>query len=424
MSFAAFVAEFGITIVFYIVIISLIIINRKKFSFEAKIIALYRTKIGLKLMKRWGEGAERLIKVLAVVGIVVGFAGMALSVFLILQGFYNLLFVPSAPPTFAPVIPGARIPGLGIKVPLFSGLVALFISIVVHEFSHGLVAAAHRLRLKHSGFVMFGPLPGAFVEPDEKQLQSAKTKTQLAVYAAGPFSNILLTIVVILLFGFLPILAGSAGSEPSEGLVRFTRSTSVVDFSSLREKLYEPTGLRIIEVVDGSPARGAGLPNGTLVTSINGVGIMENLTRFAQELGSLDNLTPGQEVVLGSGEESWKVLTAPRPGNESVGFIGIQFEVETRKNPLMLERVGSVGFFLLERLYEVVLWIILLSSGLGLANLLPLGPVDGGRMLLSALERYLPKERARLFWSKISVAVLVAVLLLVFVPIFKSILPL
>ncbi len=422
MSFASFIAEFGLTILFYVIVIALIIINRKKFDFEAKIIALYRTKIGLKLMKHWGEGASRFIKVLAVIGIVIGFAGMGFSIYMILDGFRNLLFVPGAPPTFAPVIPGARIPGLDIKVPLFGGLVALFISVVVHEFSHGLVAAAHKIRLKNTGFVMFGPLPGAFVEPDEKELRNASTGAQLAVYAAGPFSNILLTIVVIILFGFLPIFAG-AGGVYSEKLDRFTEVTSIVNTANLRENLYEIHGLRLTTVVESSPAAIGGLSNQTFISSVNNVSIYDNMTLFADQLVSFGNLTPNQELWFGNENESWHVVTSQHPDNATKGWIGISYEFLSRKNPGAIEKYGTVGFYLLERYIEVIFWLILLSSGLGLANLLPLGPVDGGRMVLVTLERFLEKKNARLIWSKISLIVFVAVLILLFGPMIRGLLP-
>lgn len=419
MSFSSFLAEYGVTIAFYVVIILLIVINRKKFHFESKIIAMYRTKIGIKMMHKWGSKARKLVRFLGVFGIVIGFAGMLTSVFFIGQGFYNLIAVPDAPPTFSPVIPGANIPGLNIKVPLFAGLLALFISVVVHEFAHGVVGSAYSLRIKSSGFVMFGPLPGAFVEPDEKQLRKASTKAQLSVYAAGPFSNILLTIIAIILFGFLPIFAGAAGVQ-SDRLDTFTRYTSIVNFAELSEGMYELSGIRIVDVVDDSAAAVAGLPQGTLVTSINDASINDNVSLFFEEYASFDNLTPGDKVVFGNGSASWTIITKANPDNESRGWIGIMQSAETKKSDEALDRFGLAGFFLLEHGFDVVFWLILLSSGLGLANLLPLGPVDGGRMLLAVFERFMKKEKAQKLWLRISSITFVAVLILVFVPMIRG----
>ena len=418
----AFLHDYALVIAFYAAVILLIYLNRKKFAFQGKIIAMYRTKIGLKTMHKWGDKAGGFIRALAIIGVVIGFAGMITSVVMIIDGFYKLLFVPQAPPTFAPVIPGVKIPGLGIKVPLFIGLIALFVSVAVHEFSHGVVAAARKLRVKSSGFVMFGPLPGAFVEPDEKQLEKASTKTQLSVYAAGPFSNILLTIVLIILFGFLPLFVMAAGGTPSHGLETFTKYTSIVNTAKIKGEMYVPTGMTIMSVVPGSGAADAGLQNMTVISAIDGVDLRDNLSAFAEEIISFQNLTPGDEVNFSNDNQSWQITTKPRANNASRGQIGIVFDQNfvVEKNPVSLKKYGVVGFWGLEQLFTLVFWIILLSSGLGLANLLPLGPVDGGRMLLATLERFMKKEKAQLLWGKISTVVFIAVIILVIGPILLS----
>ncbi len=71
---------------------------------------------------------------------------------------------------------------------------------VVHEFSHGVVARAHDINVKSSGLAFFGPILGAFVEPDDKELKSKPYKSQLSLFAAGPFSNIILWGVFSLIF--------------------------------------------------------------------------------------------------------------------------------------------------------------------------------------------------------------------------------
>ena len=420
----SFLAQYGSVIAFYAIIIFLIIRYRKRFDFQGKIVAMLRTKIGLKLMRKWGTNGRRFVKGLATAGIYVGFIGMAATVYMIVDGLRKLIFVPSAPPTFAPVLPGVNIPGVEIFVPFWYGIIALFLTIVVHEFSHGVVAAAHRMKVKNSGFVMFGPLPGAFVEPDEKQLQKAKPKSQLSVYAAGPFSNILLIIILILLFGFLPLFVSGAGGTPSEGLQTFTRYTSVVNFAEVRQGMYEPTGLRITGVKEDSAAAAAGLENDTVIRSINGHDIRENLSAFSREIVAFQNLTPGDEVTFSNENETWSITTREHPENESRGWIGIIFDTgfASRKDPAAVERYGSFGFSALEVLYQQVLWLIILSSGIGLANLLPLGPVDGGRMLLVGLERFLPKKKAQVVWGKISMAVFLLVIILVIGPILQNIL--
>ena len=419
----SFLSQYGSVIIFYALVIILIYANRKRFDFPAKLIAMYRTKIGIKTMERWGKKAERLIKILAIIGVIIGFIGMAATVYLIIDGLYKLIFVPSAPATFAPIIPGVKIPGVEIFVPFWYGIIALFLTIVVHEFSHGVVAEAYRMRVKHSGVGMMGPFPMAFVEPDEKQLTKAKTKAQLSVYAAGPFSNILLTIILILLFGFLPLFVAAAGGTPSEGLLKFTKHTSIIDTYSVRQGLYEPTGLKILTVANDSGAQEAGLPPGTIITAINGEGITHNLTAFTEELVAFQDLKPNQTITLGNENDTYTITTKPWPENRSKGRIGITFDTTyvTRRSPQAMEKYGNTGITLFEVLFQQVFWLILLSSGIGLANLLPLGPVDGGRMLLAALEARMEKKRAQRIWGQVSAVTFVAVILLVVVPIIRNI---
>ncbi|MBN1275717.1 site-2 protease family protein [Candidatus Woesearchaeota archaeon] len=418
----SFISQYGSVIIFYAAIIGIIYANRKKFDFPAKLIAMYRTKIGIRLMHKWGEGAERFIKALALIGIYVGFAGMLLACWLIIKGWFNLLFVPEAPAMFAPVLPGVKIPGVDVFIPFWYGIIALFLTIVVHEFSHGVVAAAHRLKVKHSGFVMFGPLPGAFVEPDEKQLMKAKPKVQLGVYAAGPFSNILLTLILILAFGFLPFFAANLGGG-SEGLERFTEKTSITSFTELFDELYRPAGLPT-NAVPGGAAAEAGVMNGTVVKAINGVEIY-NLTAFIDEYLAIANLTPGDTITLSNATHDFIITTRTHPDNESRAYLGVFFDwnaAAVEPDPAAQERFGPAGFKFREVAFWQVFWLIVLSSGIGLANLLPIGPVDGGRMFLIALERVFPEERARKLWGKVSAFVLISIIILVLAPIIKHLL--
>jgi len=45
--------EYGIVILFYVSVILLIYLNRSKFHFENKFIAMYKIKFGLKFMERF-----------------------------------------------------------------------------------------------------------------------------------------------------------------------------------------------------------------------------------------------------------------------------------------------------------------------------------------------------------------------------------
>ena len=55
---------------------------------------------------------------------------------------------------------------------------------------------------------------------------------------------------------------------------------------------------------------------------------------------------------------------------------------------------------------DLIFWLYVLSLGVGLFNLVPLGPIDGGRMLLTALEGFIHEKKANRIWKSVSFVVL------------------
>ena len=92
------------------------------------------------------------------------------------------------------------IPGLNPVIPLGYGILALVIAIVVHEMSHGILTRVGKMRIQSLGLLFLVFPMGAFVEPDEKALQNATRSRRSKVFAAGPASNIVLSLVVLALF--------------------------------------------------------------------------------------------------------------------------------------------------------------------------------------------------------------------------------
>ncbi len=383
MTLATFFSNYKYILLFYLLLIAIIYYNRKKFQFQAKIIALYRTKLGISLMDKIAKKFPRLVKTLATIGIYVGYLGMLVILFFIFQGIYLLLFVPSAPATFTPVIPGVPIPGSPVFVPFWYGILSLFIVVVIHEFSHGVVARAYNIPVKSSGFVLFGPLPGAFVEPDEKKLRRQSAKIQNSLFAAGPFSNVLTAIVIIVLF------------------------LSVV--SPAFTKLYTPLGVSFTELDAGLPAQKAGVPLNEVYNHVNHQPI-KDINDFVKVL---DPIKPGDSVTISNDQDSYTLIATAKEKSDK-GYLGVHATTRYAQD-------GTLGFQLFGIVVEFLNWIYLLSLGLGLANLLPLGPIDGGRMFQLALHNYFGTERGNQFWAKISVLLVALLLILIATPIIKAV---
>jgi membrane-associated protease RseP (regulator of RpoE activity) len=312
---------------------------------------------------------------------------MALIVYFLFEGLYKLIYMPEAPATLAPVIPGVPIPGSPIFVPFWYGITALFVVVAVHEFSHGVVSAAHKIKVKNSGIVFFGPLIGAFVEPDEDQLKKKNWWVQESMFAAGPFSNGLLALlaIIIVIFGLYPILSG----------------------------MVTPTGFYFEDVSEGFPALAAGVQPNVIYSMVNGVEV--NNASYLENL--LANMTPGDTFTIGNENLTHTITSVEnpdKPGRAFMGILGLQTDYVV-KNP-----ASQWKYDFLIVLLKFFQWVFILSIGIGLANLLPLGPVDGGRMLLLSMKAKLGDEKSMKIFSKITAFLILIIIVLLFVPIIKA----
>jgi len=103
----------------------------------------------------------------------------------------------------------------GINLPLFEGIGALVVVMLVHETAHAVLARIAKVPVVSSGLVFFGILPvGAFIEPDEKKLAKAEDLKQTRVLVAGPSANFITSVVSFVLFlGWAFIMREFALSE-------------------------------------------------------------------------------------------------------------------------------------------------------------------------------------------------------------------
>ncbi|MBU0461871.1 MAG: site-2 protease family protein [Nanoarchaeota archaeon] len=385
-----FFADNKYVLIFYGIIILLLFIYRKRFEVQGKIIALYRTKIGLKAMTNIANKHKELIKLLGYTGIGIGVVGLVFIFVVLIQNMWQLFTHPEAQSGVSLVIPGVHIPGAIITPPLIIGWIALFIVIVVHEFSHGVVAKAHDIKIKSSGLAFFGPLMGAFVEPEEKTLQKRQDVTQYSVYAAGPFSNILLA--------FIAIIIGSWIILPLLGLMT------------------APIGFSIGTVQEEFPAQIAGLEEGTIISGLNGINTPDYMT-FSEQMNFIK---ANETIILNTDKGDISIITTTNPKDLSsprgyIGVSGFQNEIRLKEETTL----NTVLLNILAWFKELFIWVYILSLGIGLANLLPLGPVDGGRIALVALTNIKGKEKGMIWWKKLSVFTLFILLLNILWPLFK-----
>lgn len=381
MDVLSFLKEYGLILLFYVGIVVMIYYFRKKFEFQAKFIALYRTKIGLKFFDKMADKHREFIKLLGIIGIGVGYVGMIGIFGLVLYSFWEFFANPAAPAAFSLVLPGVRIPGSPVFIPFWHGIIALFFVATIHEAGHGLVSRAFKVPVKNTGVVFFGPLIGAFVEPDEKKLSKEDDVTKLSIFAAGPFANVILSIFVLLLM--------------------------LIVINPVANLMVEPMGISFGGITENLPAETAGITTQNFYTHING----EKTTDVSDLLNVLSTMSPGESITLTDDlGVDHIIVTTSNPTNENKAYIGV----------MQPQSYAEIKSFIPDFVYAIWMWIgklffwiYALSIGIGAANLLPLGPVDGGRMIHTSLVRIYGEKKGVQMWSRLSTILFGVIIILV-----------
>ncbi|MFX0046393.1 MAG: metalloprotease, partial [Candidatus Hermodarchaeota archaeon] len=102
------------------------------------------------------------------VGIVVAFGGMIFGFYIFADNFLKFFTTPAQAGGVVPIIPGVTITGL----PMVYMLIGLAVTLITHEFAHGLASSKDEVPIKSSGLIFFFVIFGAFVEPDEEVFEN------------------------------------------------------------------------------------------------------------------------------------------------------------------------------------------------------------------------------------------------------------
>ncbi|PIZ50663.1 hypothetical protein COY27_06130 [Candidatus Woesearchaeota archaeon CG_4_10_14_0_2_um_filter_33_13] len=386
-----FVLNYKYVLVFYFLIIIFLIIKRKQLDFQAKIIVLYRMKFGLKFIDKISSKFKEWVVLLGYIGVGAGYVGLIFISYIMIKNLYDLIFVSSATSGVSLVLPGINVPGMGI-LPFWYWIIAIFLIALIHEFGHGVVAKANDIDVKNTGLVLLGPIIGAFVEPNEEKLRKQKDISQYSVLAAGPFANILLALLALVLLTLV--------------------------FTPLQQAMVEPTGFTFDNYVNESyPFAQAGILPGTLITGIDGKETLE-FQQFSQELACI---SPGEKVKLSTPKQNYSLILTASPDDASKSFMGIK-EIH---NEFKVKEKYQLGlwkpiYYAIDWLTGFLRWLFLLSLGIGLFNLLPLPIVDGGRMMQVTLHRLKGKEKGEKRYKQISMFFLLVLLLNLLYPLFRG----
>ncbi|MGB9732383.1 MAG: M50 family metallopeptidase [Candidatus Micrarchaeia archaeon] len=237
-------------------------------------------------------------------------------------------------PGVAPIIPG-------ITMPLLSGILSLAILLIVHEFSHGVLARIAKVKLKSVGVLLFGIVPlGAYVEPEEKKMKRLSKEKQERIFIAGVSSNILVSLIFFaIMIALLPML-----------------------------NAFMHTYVSVVATIPGYPANNVIAP-GSIILKWNGYEI-KNLTSFRIAAA---NDTPFSIVRVQTDKGFYIFKT------NQTGKIGVYVQENYLPNGIW----GSVLYFF----FTLAALSFLLNFLVGVVNLLPIPGFDGWQIYKLELKK-------------------------------------
>lgn len=356
---------------------------------------------------------ERFWKAYADISIWITVTAMITMIGMLLwSAVYVLTIPPSRSPSPSYIV---GLPGVNPIIPLWYGIFALAVAIVIHEGAHGILALIGRLRIRSLGILLFVVPVGAFVEPDEEELKGTRPKVRDRMAAVGPATNILFAIVCALIFSRIFM----ASIEPAE------------------------EGVIVTGIIDGSPAGEGGLRPGMVLISLamDVNGTVTNETRihdYDEFRDYMERTRPGDRLrlfVYYRGDRTWRNATLDDRYNytdmeedRGKGYIGIFLmsksttelrdilvnPVATAEDPVDLranlityaislpfsglvpfhepftdiyEPTGPIGDLpepLFWVLANVFYWLFWLNLMVGISNALPAIPFDGSYLFHDA----------------------------------------
>ena len=355
--------------------------NRKHFEIQGRwpwyFILKYNSQWGIKFITKLADKSSSWIKKLYWPIIITGIAAMGVMVGMLIYSAKIALTTPIKQ-TMGLVLP-VQVAGT-FYVPFMYWIICLAVILTVHEGAHAILCATSKIRIKHTGLALAGLmaipfLPAAFVEPDEKQLQKAPHKTQNAILAAGPVANIILGLLCLAI-----MIGGTA----------LTTGTSL-DKTNLGAEITAVTG----------NAQAQGITPG------------ETITKFRTSNTAYTITSPGdlQSAIIqtqANNQEEGALITDKGTYQMDITQkLGVAVKTKTLPptNPLGTPIQWLLGLFN---------WLFILNLGIGLFNLLPLGPLDGGRIFQNLSHKIIGEKRGNKLTATITI-ILITLIIALFV---------
>lgn len=421
-------------------------------AFESPNLSLYfiflmwKTNRGRKALERIAS-RRRFWMAYGDIAIALCIAGM-----IVIMGFllYAATLVPSIPEGRAPPVEAViGIPGLNPFIPVTYGILALAVAIVIHEFSHGILTYVARLKVLSLGILLFIVPIGAFVEPDEEALMKVDRRSRSRLFAVGPATNLLFALLFSFIFtssmmtSITPVhegvgVYGVVVNSPSDGqiepgmIIYSFNGTAIGDHQSFSEALEMTSANQSVNVsiYDDGDLRNITLIladryNYTQDDNDRGKGYVGVRTVFVYTVMGMT-----KTLELKNGPDFYNPFANIESPEQFTGSLFVYIGLPImRMSPFpdwftqFYEVEGPWSFFGPDAFWvlaNVVYWIFWLNLMLGLTNVLPAVPLDGGYIFRDSLESIMertspdiPAERRERLVRNISYALALFILALI-----------
>jgi membrane-associated protease RseP (regulator of RpoE activity) len=306
------------------------------------------------------------------------------------------------------------LPGLNPLIPLWYGIFALAVAMVVHEFSHGILSALAKVKIKSLGLLFFILPMGAFVEPDEEELKKIDKKKRVRMYSAGPASNIIVAAICSVIFSV--ILMGSVHPvAPGAGITNVEEG-SAADLSGLEAGMVMVSfnGVPVDEYQDFSRAVGTTRANQTVAVGIYDPGVTGEV-RFYNATLTDKSLATERDSDTGKGYLGVNTMTVstahfhPISGADELGgviksismyvVLPLQGLSPVSGSTQNFYEVSGFWSFLPDDVFWIIAnafyWLFWLNLMVGLTNALPAVPLDGGYIFKDWLDSFFKRRHLK-----------------------------
>ncbi len=454
---------YTVSVLVFIIAIFFALYKDRKNLERNSVLFIRRTETGKGLIKKVANISPRFWKWVGNFGIILGFAVSIYITYFMIESLFEAITSETAISTLSVVVPSISAttsigPGY-LAVPFWYWIISIALLVVVHEGMHGIMTVIGKTKIKSLGWGVMAILPIAFVEPDEKGLQKKNIVTRLRVYAAGSLSNFIFAAIYLVLFSFLAASLFVPGGVAYQGTFadypanKVNMTGAIINVNGYQinnpEELtiaLEKIGVnKTIQIITFNGTENLTFTLKTVSTSSIKfrpdwttdfiIGIESNFPGTIELINSLTYSSDGARKSwqqLNYEKQFWEHAKKSNPTiseEASLHISEIGKELEGRSEPGFIGIGGVSTFNVLKNEYKyaesvisfvqgLLFFLFILNFGVGLANLIPIVPLDGGKMWDDLFKRYIP-TKAELLTKILGWAVFIIIIAGFIVPFIK-----